>query len=420
MKYRSGNLATTGQSRGAASPVCSAEMTWALVYLLFLCYFMFQSHLPQQGYVPFRTTAYVTYIYRTLICTFLFFGLVLWFVPARCRARVGEALLCSHLLLGLAYMCVVVAARPELAPLNDRAEALSLSLNSLFRLSNPYLCVTHLGGAITVLTTPFIIALPAEILFGRPELMNIPVLISVSLLLEWQRRRVGSSLPAPALAMVIFLSPTVAWELMWGSDLLWGGALLVGAMVLLDAGKLRLSGFVFGLALCTRLAFFYLIPLWAIYVFRKHGKRSWPGMLTTISVVLVLELPFVLWDPHVFFSVAPLGTSAEKLFQIFPHGDNALSDILNLIPLEGAARAFAVSTVILVLSALLALRTTTTASLALGMSAMFGVMIFAMGPFFLLDYLVYMTFPLAMALIGGAEARLRGASASELMMRCQK
>jgi len=370
--------------------------------LIFLFYFMFQAVFYAQGYIPFKGACYVTYAYRTLLAGFLFFGLGLWLLPERARRLAGGWGLGLFLAVTVLYIGVVVATRPGLALSNDRAEALRIGVTSLLKGQNPYLQRTHLQNPLSPLTASFLLALPAQLAFHRPELMSLPLLALAFGALAWQRRRAAARIPLALLALIVLLNPVLIYELAWGSDLMWGSILIMLAVFALDAGWIALSALALGLGLCTRTVYFLFVPLWALYVWRQHHAAALRWALVTAATVLVLELPLILWNPSCFFHFAPLGMTAGKLSLATPAGDNLLADAFNHLLPGGAARSTLVSGALLALAALSGWRARNISQLQLGMAVVVMAALFLMGPSFLLDYLDWVLWPLFGVLVGHA------------------
>jgi hypothetical protein len=192
------------------------------------------------------------------------------------------------------------------------------------------------------------------------------------------------------------------YELAWGSDLMWGSILIMLAAFALDAGWITLSALMLGLGLCTRTVYFLFVPLWALYVWRRHRAEALRWTLVTAATVLVLELPLILWNPSCFFHYAPLGMTEGKLRLAAPAGDNLLADGLNHLLPGGAARSALATGALLALAGLTGWRARNISQLQLAMAVVVMAALFLMGPFFLLDYLDWVLWPLFGVLVGHA------------------
>jgi hypothetical protein len=370
--------------------------TAAACYALFLCFFMFQAMAGFLGYQPLRVTGYVHYAFRTLLVLVLFLGpLALLARGARLRSLVGAGW-SVFLAVTVVYVAVIVARRPELNNANDRNEALSLAIRSILAGEFPYLQLTPLGNPITPLTATFLTALPAELALRRPELMSLPMLALATGCLLWLRRDSAgreSGVPPMLLVTLLLLNPIVIWELAWASDLLWGSVMLLTAMALLRAGRPGWAAAVFGAALCTRLGFGLLVPLWGGYLFRAHGRRAWQYLAIAAAVALALELPLFLWNPHQFWNLAPVRPSFEKLAYGFPPGDNGLTDLLNFVFPEWMGKIVLSGGGLALLSAGLGWRVRSLRELSFATAGFFGVALILMGTQFEPSYLVWVLVP---------------------------
>lgn len=385
------------------TPAGPTEPTWAAVFLILLAYFMFQSTFAAMGYEPFGGAAAPSYVYRTLLAVFLFFGGVLWLLPARFRDPLGSVGLTFFLLATAWAVIVEVADLPDIAAASDRSEALSAGLDALLAGRYPYLEQTHLGNPLSPLTVSLLLALPTHLAFGRPELTNLPMFVAVFAMIVFQHRRARCPIALPIVLALWGLNPVLIWDLAWGSDLTWGMTLLLGAMMALDSGRLRLAGVLFGLTLATRLSFFLLVPMWALFLIRREGRPAWIPMLLGGVVAGALIMPFMLWRSDVFFHQAPLGLASSKFGLPLPGGDNLVADMLKLVLPTGPERSRWITGGLILFSAALGwFRARDVTQLAFGTSLLFALALFFMGPFFLRSYLIWVLYPLLFALLGNA------------------
>ncbi len=90
---------------------------------------------------------------------------------------------------------------------------------------------------------------------------------------------------------------------------LWPAALTAAALALLVAERDRLSAAALGLAVAAKIYPGVLVPLAAVWVWRRHGRRAaltWGGIL--VGTVLAIFLPFLV--------VAPAGVAASLARQL--------------------------------------------------------------------------------------------------------
>jgi len=368
------------------------------VYLIFTFFVLFQSEFFALGYLPFQRTAYVTYAYRTLLVAFLFFGPAAYLLPSPWRWRVWLAGWFCFLAATTFYIGVVVSARPAIQAGHDRAEALSLGIRRTLRGEFPYSKLTESGNPISPLTASFLLALPAELTMRRPEVMSIFYLWLAVFVLAWQWERKKAPIPLSVLASFLLLNPVIINELIWGGDLLWCAVMLLIATLALDDDRWLLSAIFAGITLCTRASFYLLAPLWCVYLFRFHRQHFRAYLLATLSVILILELPFVFWSPKVFFTFAPLGVSSNKFGLPFPVHDNAIADLFNIFLPAGRARTTVASAIVLIISALAGFRIVNIVHFFVAQAALIGLSFFFMGFFFGLDFLSWIILPLLGAL----------------------
>lgn len=191
-------------------------------------------------------------------------------------------------------------------------------------------------------------------------------------------------------------SPMLTWELCYGSDLFWGIIILCSGYSLLDRDHPVWGMVLIGLGLCTRMSFFLLLPMLACVVVRKYSfRRAASYLAITAAVLIVLILPFALWNWDAFWSYAPVMLTKQKMMLPFPELDNAISDTLNLVLGSGETRAWII-TLVLLSGSLVAgfLITPNAAGLSMGTALLFSASLFFLGPFFLFDYLIWVYVPL--------------------------
>lgn len=364
-------------------------------YLVLLFFFMFQLHHGGGGYQPFRPNAAISYLWKSTLAALLFFGPMLLVLPRFAAARAAHYLTFTFALSALVYFGVRVSGRPEWATLNDRSEAIQIAVSRLASGAFPYAQPTHKGGPISVFSGTLLLGAPATLLFGRAELTSVPlVLLAV---IAFAALRVSSRSKMPLLIPVglAVLNPVTVWELSFGSDLMWAPILLMMAVVLLRFGKTWPLIPLCAIAFATRASLAPVLLLWVVGLFRILPRRK--AALVTISILALLvlmHLPFVLWDATTYMNYAPIGVSQSKLSLPAPAGDNLLSDVANGLLPTGVARTYVVSLAFAIGSVISGFAVRGKSSLLAWTAVWLTVPQFFMNEFHLPDYLVQAIFPL--------------------------
>ena len=382
-------------------------------YLVFLFFFFFQAHYPPQGYIPYSPSVWVSPVWKNTLAGALFLGLMLACTPPPAAMRIMHWGVLAVTLAGVLYFSLVVSSRPALALINDRAQALIIASDRLLAGEFPYSESTHLGGPITVLSGSLLLALPSILIFSRPEFTSAALLLAFIILTAVIRSRIRSSIPLFAIWGIALLNPALVRELTLASDLFWGPLLISAAAVLLAFGQVRTGALLFALGVATRLSMAPLLLLWFVGVYILLGKRRatvFSGV--TVGTLLLLHVPFIIWDPSTYLQHAPIGISMDKLELQLPPGDNLFADLtIGLLP-EGTVRSIVLSCVIFSGALLLGFLTRSFSHLlVLSAALLMGSLVF-LGPYFLLDYLVVAVFPLSIAILIEGEREPPGAKGS--------
>jgi hypothetical protein len=371
-----------------------------IVGCLYIYTFFFgQSFFPFLGYLPADRTGLVTPVYRAILLAVLTGLPILLCFPLHLRSFAWKAVVYSFCSTTVLYFGLIVAARPELIQTNDRSEALSILIRSTLRGEFPYSQVTHLGGPITPLTAPALLALPTELALHRPDLTTLPLYGLLFLLLAAYSNQTRN-LPLTLLTMLTFLNPFLLWELILGSDLSWGPILFGAGVFLLTRRHWILASTLLALCWSSRISFaLYLVPL-VLFCHRTRGRTELLCVGSSVLLAAVLIAPFALWEPSTYFNFAPLGISSTKLNLSLPLGDNPLWDILSKSPLgsEGVWAGRLRAALLLVVAIATGWTTRTESQLFLACAAVSALLLGLLGPFFLLDYVCWTIVFLALAL----------------------
>jgi uncharacterized membrane protein len=82
---------------------------------------------------------------------------------------------------------------------------------------------------------------------------------------------------------------------------------------------IAISGVLFGCLAATRIALLPALAVPALYLLRRYAVVAFARVIGLAAVVFVaLVLPFILWDPDLFFHYAPLWVNTTKLGQHMP------------------------------------------------------------------------------------------------------
>jgi hypothetical protein len=379
---------------------------WAMVAFLFVAFYHFQWEINDEGaiqaywvfwFIPIHNATDI-YAYRTIFAFFLFFAPALWLFPRFVR----NSFLALTLVSTTLFFGVVQAGLEIYDVKNDRSQAIQVAVQNVREGKHPY--SAHPGQQpITPLTMTILLGVPTELLFKRPELATLPILLFGFFLLAWHRWRVRSPIPLEVLACLLFLNPVVVHELIWGSDLLWGGVLLLASFCFLDAGRTRTAAVFFALTLCTRSSYFMLVPMWGIYLWRTLPRPVFTRrVLLVLGVVAFLLLPVALWNPKIFFGYAPIGYSKTLLMHDAPQGENLLGDLMNRALPGKEHRPWVASMIMLAVSVLLGFRARCPRTLALCTATLLGLMLLLMAGKLFPDYFSWLVFPLLFAMLGSA------------------
>jgi len=251
-----------------------------------------------------------------LLC-FVAFVAFLWIHEPRGRGQRGLLLtvVCASLLaqiLALHYVAPIFDARM------DRDSALNTWLSQLAQGRYPYSAPTELDNPISVL--PFMPLLAAPFcLLGNVGLLQLVAFVVLAFML-W---RTYNDAPRWLLASICVFatSPLLFFEVIGRSDLMTNMALLLLPVFLLEQhiawqsnSRLLILGGLLGCTGATRPALAPALFVLALYLMRQLGiVRVLKVWVTAVIVFAGLVLPFVVWNPGVFFGYAPLGVTATKL-----------------------------------------------------------------------------------------------------------
>ncbi len=378
-------------------------------YLVFLFFFMFQLNHGGVGYQPFRAGGGLPYFWKTALAAILFLAPILLVLPRQCAARTTHFLTLGFSLAVLVHFGVRVAGQIEWAQLNDRSDAIQLAVSRLADGAFPYAQPTHIGGPISVFTGTLLLGAPATLLFGRAELTSVPLVVIAVIAFAAIRALSRSRVPLMIPVGLAILNPVTVWELSFGSDLMWAPILLTVAVMMLRLGKTWPLIPLCAIAFATRASMAPVLLLWGVGLFRILPRRHAAVVaISTFALLVVMHLPFVIWDSTTYMNYAPMGVSQSKLSLAAPAHDNLLSDVANALLPTGASRTYMVSLALAVGSVLSGFAVRGRSSLLAWTAVWLTIPQFFMNEFHLPDYLVQAIFPLSALMLMPAEDPPRG------------
>jgi hypothetical protein len=182
---------------------------------------------------------------------------------------------------------------------SDDDDAINIAVRELFSGRYPYYQLTYLGNGIHHFAGSFVIGAPF-VLAGTSALQN---LFWLAILAPLLLKMTGSKNEMLRFCLIIAtLSPIVIQQTATG-----GGHLanviyvMVGMYWLLESNNKWLPAVFWGIALASRANFLLLIPLAFFWLFKTCGlSQAVKIIATVISIVLILTLPFYLYDPSAF------------------------------------------------------------------------------------------------------------------------
>jgi hypothetical protein len=208
----------------------------------------------------------------------------------------------------------------------DRNEAIIYWLSALARGDNPYAVPTDLGNPISVFPFVPLFASPF-VLAGNVGYLEIFGYLLLVVLL-WHRYR-GAPMQRAFSVLVLSSAPLIFFEVTARSDIIANMALLMlipwylmwveDHRESMERRDIVITGVLFGCLAATRIALLPALAVPALYLLRRHGAGAFARVMGLAAVLVVaLLLPFILWDPDLFFGYAPLGVNRTKLGQHAP------------------------------------------------------------------------------------------------------
>jgi hypothetical protein len=227
----------------------------------------------------------------------------------------------------VASLAVQLLALHKLSPVfesrMDRNEAITYWLSALAHGDYPYAVPTNLGNPISVLpfmplsASPFVLAGNV----GYLEVFGYLLLV----VLLWHHYRSAPMLRAFSV-LVLSSAPLLYFEVTARSDIIANMALMMLIPFFMmwiqdhrqsmERRDIAISGVLFGCLAATRIALLPALAVPALYLLRRYGVVAFAQVIGLAAAVFIaLLLPFILWDPDLFFHYAPFGVNMTKLGQ---------------------------------------------------------------------------------------------------------
>jgi len=256
----------------------------------------------------------------------------------------------------------------------DRDDAIRIGVEAILNGTFPYYERTPLGHTPTPLPFTFILYLPIYLLTGGyVTYMNIYIIIIFCTFVYYAFLDTTKEYLILPMISFIILADWYFLEITIASDLVNSGLLLCMITLLIPDeipeqkkflkviniipqepksldNKVIVFAILFGCLLATRVLIWIVGLIVLLYIFKIYGFKNTIVLgLITISVFLMIMLPFMLWDFDYFFNVCPLGQNSNKfiswrdsipndgtfLYNIGDFFHNLISTIFNYGSLNG-------------------------------------------------------------------------------------
>ncbi|MGP6219947.1 hypothetical protein [Caldiplasma sukawensis] len=170
-------------------------------------------------------------------------------------------------------------------------------------LSESSLTPTTVGSIVNSLSYPamsFLIFLPSVLIGVNPDIVLIFFLFLLILLIIENMRAKQMTYLIPFVVALFFFDINVMIFSFHGiTDIIW---VTFTALSFIYFRKYKLSGIFFGIALSLKQTPVFLLPFFLYFLYRENGLYKMLKF-TFISVLtfLILNLPFILWNPSAYF-----------------------------------------------------------------------------------------------------------------------
>jgi len=187
-------------------------------------------------------------------------------------------------------------------------------LNSTF----PYEGVTQLGNNISDLPFLPIYSLPFYLLgnVGLQNIINIIIIILVLWKFTNNRNQLNFALMSLSISVPLFIF------LFTHSDHITVAALALLGIYLLNEKRFIYGIFIFSLLIASKAYIWLFIPTTLYYIYKNGNKSDLKkSILLYVLIPAVFIIPFILWNPVYFFTIAPIGVDAAHLNYYFPFSE---------------------------------------------------------------------------------------------------
>ncbi len=192
----------------------------------------------------------------------------------------------------------------------DYAEALNIWINHFFSLQYPYAYLTHLEGRITPLPFLPLYSIPFY-LVGNVAYQNFISLLIIIYIL-WKFCDDIYQLNFGLISLL--LSIPYSFVLLTHSYHITTAAFTILALYLLYKNRFELGSLIFGFLISSAAYIWPLIPSIIYYMISKKSiKNSYKSILILLITPIIIILPFILWNPQIFFNFAPIGEVSNRL-----------------------------------------------------------------------------------------------------------
>jgi len=225
---------------------------------------------------------------------------------------------------------------------NDNDEALEAWIHAFFSGTYPYEARSNLGNLITPFPFLPLYSIPYYILgdVAIQNIVNIFILLYILRGLSSNRDQLKFGLVA------FFISLPVYYFLLTQSDHFTVATLTALGIYLLHKNKFTAGSILFGCLIASKGYVWLFIPTTLYFIKYKEGYKGMiKSTLIYILVSSIFILPFVLWNPHVFFTQAPFGAekgilSGVPLLPYPAYSISAITIILSLLTFRKTKNLF--------------------------------------------------------------------------------
>lgn len=229
--------------------------------------------------------------------------------------RLNIFTICSVVIAAGVFVVVIRHIDP-LSIKVDRWSAIHNFLSTLFAGQYPYLAKTHLGQYASPLPIMHLLAFPFYLL-GDVGYLQVSVFLFTFLTVFI------TQIPAhrrAAFLLLLLLSPAFLWEVAARSDLFSNMLIFCDVLLLYDyfytartKGNPYVGGILSGMVLMTRVIIIIPLLLYFFKPFLTSDRKSKGIFLLAVScTVVIVLLPFYVWDPDLFVKYNPLILQGNK------------------------------------------------------------------------------------------------------------